>query len=136
MATPAVNKFGLESGREATCLHEILSAVSSSSSPSPETYYYRDLLASQLMTRLVDWIEAGDDTDERVISDCAGKLSYLPQRLRVERIRGPSLTESELSSLSALGDEVWPLRLNPDGTLQVRHIPTDREMTLAADYLW
>lgn len=135
MVTPMVSKFGLESGREATCLHEILS-VSSSSYPSPETYYYRDLLASYLMTRLVDWIEAGDDTNERVISDCAEKLSYLPQRLRVERIQGPPLTESELSSLSALGDEVWPLRLNSDGTLQVRHIPTDREMTLAADYLW
>jgi hypothetical protein len=135
MATPVVNQFGLESGREATCLHEILSSSSSATTP-PEIYHYRDLLATHLMNRLADWIEAGDDTDERVIADCAGKLSYLPQRLRLERIRGPSLTEAELSSFSALGDEVRPVRLNSDGTLQVQHIPSGREMTLAADYLW
>jgi hypothetical protein len=140
--SPTVDKFGLESGREATCLMDIISATSASSSPSPpselpaDLYFHRDGLASLITTRLSAWLLAKDDTDEKVIADCSSKLSYLPQRLRLERVRGSPLTETEAATISAMGDEVWPVRLNADGTLQVLHRRTNQEMTLAADYLW
>jgi hypothetical protein len=142
ITSPTVDKFGQESGREATCLLDIISSSASSPSPLPPSddadllYSHRDHLASLITSRLSAWLQAKDDTDERVIADCSAKLSYLPQRLRLERVRGAPLTAEAMVAVSAMGDEVWPVRLNGDGTLQVLHRRTNQEMTLAADYLW
>ncbi len=127
LTTPSVQKVGSESGRDATCLQEHLPTFDSSSS----LYSLRDQLASTILMKIEDWILLRDDCDERVIHECSGKMSYTPQRLRLERIKN-----GDASTCTGVGDEVVPIRLNSDGTLQVVHTVSNQELTLAADYLW
>lgn len=139
ITTPIIDKTGSEAGRDATCLQDhldpskVISNLNSDSNVD-DLYYLRDVLASNILTRISNWYEDKIDTNEQVIEDCSRKMTYLPQRLRLERVTG--LNRQQIQSFMGIGDEVRPIQLNHDGTLQVIHVETNRQLTLASEYLW
>jgi hypothetical protein len=47
-----------------------------------------------------------------------------------------STSNEDEKTVSMKGESVLPLKINSDGTLQIKMIDTDEERTLIADYLW
>jgi hypothetical protein len=91
-----------------------------------------------------------------IIRDFENSMNFAPQYLRKEYTAKSSIhmgggsnrkveddvkeassfpSEEEMAFLSK-GEEVVPLGINTDGTLRVRRLSDDSEVTLVADYIW
>jgi len=160
-SSPEVSLTGMEGGRPSTCLerhqykeseNNILSSGSdnqsdnqsdvisqtsvdtslngesvgdvwSSTMPTDERH---NQLAVEIFEAFSAWIGSVDSA-RSVIDEFESQMDYSPQRLR------NTPTDSAASSL---GKEIIPLRINPDGSLQVQYTDNGNEDTLVADYLW
>jgi hypothetical protein len=117
-------------------------------SPSvPPTYYKRDSselfnerqlqyplhkrIGVELANHMSDWIEIGTDTPSRIIEDFQNNMDFSIQYLRDQLITetGEPVEDREKAAIR-------PLVLNKDGSLRVRHVDTQEEMNLLAEYLF
>jgi biotin-(acetyl-CoA carboxylase) ligase len=133
-SAPMVDKTGSQAGRPSICLAEhnpnILDESISSSPPN-------HLIAIEIIQAIKDWLKASDSA-ARIIDDFQLHMDFRPQRLRDSYDSSATkIMESSLNGeLEALRLEVMPLRINLDGTLQVRYTSTGEEKALVADYLF
>ena len=63
------------------------------------------VLATEICSSIQRWVVSGDDTSEAVVADFQRNMGYSLQKIRDQQ--------------TATGAHVLPLRINPDGTLQV-----------------
>lgn len=83
--------------------------------------YHKDL-ALDICESIRKWVEQADDSVDMVLSDFQRNMDFSPQTLRPEK---------ELRQ----GRRVIPLRINRDGTLQVRFESDGSEGALVTEYL-
>lgn len=117
---PIIPPSGINGGRPATCLADHMPPM------DPDLLLnLRKSIAEEIMTRCHRWLTSSQiDTVDNVLDDFQRDMSMSARRLRSE-----TLTFEE-------SDEILPLRLNRDGTLQVRFTANNTETTLIADYTW
>lgn len=77
-------------------------------------------IAREVCGVVARWLGA-EDSAEQVLRDFEALMLTTEQQMRGE---------------GGAGQRVLPLRLNADGTLQVRVVSTGEERALVADYLW
>ena len=117
VVSPSIPDVGPNAGRPATCAVisvTVLSItplgiahhLSSSYDSSSLSTMYRDI-SEDVFRRIRSWVENGDSA-EAVVADFQSQMLLNPQRMR------PS------SGGDGEGEAVLPLKLNSDGTLQVR----------------
>lgn len=82
-------------------------------------------LAREISAAVANWVAAQSDSPALVLRDFQESMDRAPQRLR-----------DASNSASPDGEEVLPLGLDADGTLQVKVSRTGEVRTLLADYLW
>lgn len=110
MTAPTVENSGDDNGRPATCLASHIDCSSDNSSSSPNDTcsaigHLHKEIASEIYDALSAHILQPVDTAERVVFDFERYMNFAPQKLRGQH---------------AAGEIVTPLRVNKDGTLQVR----------------
>ena len=117
MTAPGVESVGADNGRQATCLSRHIAGCDGSVvSESGESAFVADTcpnlgnlhkeIAAEIYGALSSYTLWPTDTAEQVIVDFERYMSFASQRLRGE---------------SAAGQSIIPLRVNKDGTLQVRN---------------
>lgn len=163
MSAPEVAVAGANGGRPATHLSKYITSPSSSSiEPSAdgsaisnkdeEGQQLCQALAEQIRDSFVAWVyDNGIDNPQKLVEECNAMIDYSPQAIRKEylsrarpvpaseQLMARSSSEFEFEEeqdMSSRGDEVLPLRINEDGTLQVFEFKTGTEKMLVADYLW
>eukprot|EP00602_Paraphysomonas_sp_CaronLab_P003643 CAMPEP_0185031872 /NCGR_PEP_ID=MMETSP1103-20130426/19561_1 /TAXON_ID=36769 /ORGANISM="Paraphysomonas bandaiensis, Strain Caron Lab Isolate" /LENGTH=246 /DNA_ID=CAMNT_0027567547 /DNA_START=887 /DNA_END=1624 /DNA_ORIENTATION=+ len=123
---PAVAKEGPDNGRDSTCL---TAHIPTSDAHNP--MHWRDTLVRNIVALTQEWLDSSSDSAERVVQEFQQRMSFSVQKMRKDRLSAVSGDDS----MSTMVD-VLPLRLNLDGTLQVLHVASNTERTLAAEYLW
>ncbi len=95
-------------------------------------------LAIEITDMITHWLKKTDDNQEQVVKDFERRMNFSPQILRREykTLMASSTSNEDEKTVSMKGESVLPLKINSDGTLQIKMIDTDEERTLIADYLW
>ena len=117
MTAPAIENVGADNGRQATCLSRHITGCEAStvtqsgdSAPTADTCPYLGNLhkeiAAEIYGALSSYTLWPHDTAEQVVVDFERYMSFSTQRLRGD---------------TAAGQEIIPLGVNKDGTLQVRN---------------
>jgi biotin-(acetyl-CoA carboxylase) ligase len=114
--SPLVEGAGADAGRQSTCLWDhchmnntIETTVEENN--STEEVKKKEFIHSiglKLFASVSAWLDAREDTGERVVSDFQRLMTKTPQRLRQTNGRVHE------------GTEVLPIRINSDGSLEVR----------------
>jgi hypothetical protein len=133
MSAPEVAPSGSNGGRPATCIahhsREVSVDEQADGSATEQGQHLCQSLAESIRDSFVRWIEDGADSPARVVEQCNALLDYSPQFIRNEYLSRARLSErtSAVSDhygdyteeTSSRGDNILPLRINDDGTLQV-----------------
>lgn len=125
-SSPTIPNTGSDSGsRDATHLvHELGLKSAGKSLDSAEKL--RNYIVRDIHNSLSCWIHSNHDNVSDVVSEFQKRMDKSPQTLRRD-----NYLDQELSC----GDEIIPIALNLDGTLQVFHRRSNSERTLNAEYL-
>mmetsp|Transcript_18185 Transcript_18185/g.17522 ORF Transcript_18185/g.17522 Transcript_18185/m.17522 type:complete len:287 (+) Transcript_18185:316-1176(+) len=126
MTAPDVQSTGEDNGRPSTCLanHMQYCGDSENKDTCPSNVPLDEIhkeIAAEIYGALSSYTKQSSDPATQVITDFEKYMNFNPQKLR---------------SAHTAGDEVTPVRINTDGTLQVYMEQENREMALVADYLW
>jgi hypothetical protein len=151
MSAPEVQFAGTNGGRPATNLASYISSLSDVSIDGTDATAASEggqqtcqLLAEKIRDSFVRWVENASDSPSQVVRESNSLLDYSPQAVRKEYLSRaqPAATKTvdfsseEIEEMSSKGDDVLPLRINDDGTLQVFDLKSGTEKVLVADYLW
>ena len=124
---PIVEINGKNGGRKSTCLYDYKLRLYSENNEN-NVKNVRNMVANSILNNIKNWIEEANDTSLLVINEFQSLMTNSPQILRKE------LSKDDTGSI--IGQSVIPLRLNIDGTLQVKLVENDKELCLITDYLF
>ncbi len=124
---PTIDAQGKDAGRSSTaiCLHN--TSIQKQCEQSKEDdisspFHYHKVISIAIFKQFEQWLNSYDN-GALVIEDFSRNMDF-----NVQQLRDSSIPTGE--------NKVQPIRLNDDGTLEVRYLHNDSEGTLVADYLW
>lgn len=105
---PPVLEVGSDAGRRATCIWEHYAHDDDLVDVDEEQkQLFIKKIGMKIFLSVSNWLDCKDDTKISVVDDFQGLMTKAPQRLR------------QTSGSIHEGTEVVPLRVNPDGSLEV-----------------
>jgi biotin-[acetyl-CoA-carboxylase] ligase BirA-like protein len=127
-SAPTVETNGKNGGRKSTCLYDYkLRQYNENNETNVKNV--RNMIANSIMNNIMNWIEEGNDSSSLVINEFQSLMTTSPQVIRKE-------LNKDDNTGSIIGQSVIPLRLNSDGTLQVKLVENNKELSLITDYLF
>lgn len=138
-SAPPVPSSGQQNGRPSTCLANHNDDINGDVSPSDEGISVHHMLAKEIYQSIEKWLQTGhNDTPRKIVQEFESMMDFRPQRLRQTYVesnaeisahgdsdlaRNKQESNSETKSDTSPSDlDVIPLRINVDGTLEVRLI--------------
>eukprot|EP01038_Epipyxis_sp_PR26KG_P004046 gene4046-5788_t len=95
-------------------------------------------LALEICQSFQKWLADGSDSKENIINDFQENMDYSIQKLRspINDVTEEANAKEDVDEEEDEKLKIIPLRINSDGTLQVKYIYNNQEATLIAEYLY
>jgi len=122
---PSVEESGSDAGRESTCVWDHAGNVRQDIRLHLEQKNsIIHTLGLHIYTSISQWVDDKSDSADLIVSDFQKQMTNIPHRVR------------QANGHVHEGTEVIPLRINSDGSLEVREVISGRIDSLYADYIW